>query len=374
MLNKDQIVEFLSGTSNLESLKKLKAWVGSDENNRKYFSAKKNLWVATGINKKRNSMALGHEFELLNLRMKDSTGNSEKPLKLEITGKPNKNFAYYFLRIAAALLLFYSLGISVYYLGSTQKIEYSEVTTQKGEKTKLVLADGTRIWLNAASTLRYPNKLDKGEINMYLNGEAFFDVTKKNNRKLNVNTSNIRIQVLGTSFNVKSYDEDDHIETTLVRGSILIDGKIENKVIEGPILLKPNQQATFTKGAKDFRVKRVSEKDETAGELLSDEKTNTERLKPSLTIFEKVEVNDFTAWKDHVLVFKSESLSDLSKKMERWYNVEININDATLKNSRYTGIFEKETIEQAMEALSLSLPFDYTIDKNEITIKAKKNS
>jgi ferric-dicitrate binding protein FerR (iron transport regulator) len=234
------------------------------------------------------------------------------------------------------------------------------------------------VWVNSGSTLKYPAGFDGKETDLFLDGEAFFEIVKNPKRKVNIKTSTLTIQVLGTRFNVKSYNDEDVVETTLVNGSISITGKVGNRVIEEPILLKPREQATLIKSKGSLSLGQISNHDkQPAREEITKHESEiagrTSPVQPRLNISESVDIERFVSWKDNRLVFKNEALESLTRRLERWYNVEISIEDEDLKYSRYTGTFEKETVEQAIEALSISLPFEYNIDKNQIKIIKKKS-
>ncbi|KOH42782.1 FecR family protein [Sunxiuqinia dokdonensis] len=344
------------------------AWVYESPQHKKLFYELKDIWDSSKIAQPKNQDRQQEEWaklwtEIEKLEKKTDTLDG-------FLWSRNLREIY---KIAAILVV--AFGASWFLLNQLQTDDYNTLEVPYGARTNITLTDGTKIWLNSGTTFKYPAKLDQKDVDVFLEGEAFFEVAHLKNRKFNVKTSTINIQVLGTSFNVKSYDDDDQIEATLVNGSIRIEGQLDHKTIREPILLKPNQQATFVKGKSDFQITRIAEKSPQEDSLNTQAPATIPlESKASLTIFEKVKVEDYTSWKDHVLVFKSEPLVDLVRQMERWYDVKIEITDKSLKYSRYTGTFENETIEQAIEALSLSLPFDYTIDKNEIEILTKKDS
>lgn len=343
------------------------AWVYESPQHKQLFYELKDIWDSSRIVQPKNIERQQEEWAKLWTEIE----------KLEKKTNTSKGFLWSrnlreVYKIAAILLV--AFGASWFLLNQFQKDTYNTLEVPYGARTNITLTDGTQVWLNSGTTFKYPANLNQKDVEVFLEGEAFFEVAHLKNRKFNVKTSTINIQVLGTSFNVKSYTDDDQIETTLVNGSIRIDGQLDNKTIKEPILLKPNQQATFIKGTTNFQITRIAEKQQEEDSLSVQEPIVASKSKTSLTIFEKVKVEDYTSWKDHVLVFKSERLENLTKQMERWYDVKIEIKDESLKSSRYTGTFENETIEQAIEALSLSMPFDYTIDKNQIKILTKKNS
>jgi ferric-dicitrate binding protein FerR (iron transport regulator) len=150
---------------------------------------------------------------------------------------------------------------------------------------------------------------------------------------------------------------------------------MENKMIAEPVILLPNQQATFIKDINEYKVntvnKLVSKQIEKPNEI---NKRNAKDVKsPEILYFEEIDSKLYTSWKDGKLIFQSEKFSELALRMERWYDMRIDITDQELKEIKFTGVLEKETIEQALNALSLSFPFHYEIDKNKVTISKAGN-
>jgi transmembrane sensor len=233
----------------------------------------------------------------------------------------------------------------------------NELSIPMGSKSKITLSDGTKVWLNSGSTLKYPSVFLANKREIYLEGEAYFDVTHDKERPFIVNTSEIHIKVLGTKFNVKSYPDENLIETTLVSGSIEIEAKQQGEKTKRLLRLEPNQKATFSR---------------TTNNLLLTEITEPEKIEPlpvgNIHVAREVNTEIVTSWKDNKLVFNRERFENIATRLERWYDVHIIIEDSTLKEYRYTGTFEKETLEQALYALKLASPFEYTIDKNNILI------
>jgi transmembrane sensor len=240
----------------------------------------------------------------------------------------------------------------------------SEITVSYGSKSKIILPDGSVVKLNSGSTLRYPSHFDRYSRNVYIEGEAFFDVKKDAQHPFFVKTKEITIKVLGTKFNVKSYADEKTIQTTLVTGSIEIySNKSEITEKTRLLLLQPNQQATFEKTTEEFSVTRQKENSDNVSPIPSKQ----------LKLRSEVDVNPIIAWKDNRLTFRDERFIDLSKKLERWYDVEIDIKNKDLANVQFSGVFVKETIEQALNSLKLTTPFTYQMKNNHIIITKNQN-
>jgi len=244
-------------------------------------------------------------------------------------------------------------------------VSYNEVSVSYGSKSKIVLPDGTTVNLNSGSKIKYPSHFENDR-SVYIEGEVFFDVKKDPKHPFYVHTSDITIKVLGTVFNVKSYPEEKIIETTLVSGSVQIfDNKEEKKsdkdLTQQIALLSPNQKAIFVKNNREMTtVSNETKEQKTTAEM--------EPISPQMLILNKVKTEVTTSWKDNKLVFDNEKFEKLIPKLERWYNIQIMNNFPEINSTRFTGKFDLETIEQALKALQITTPFNYTMEKNKLTI------
>lgn len=366
-MNKEFILKYLNGELSPADKEKLLLWIKKDESNAKLFSSIKNSWSLTRSKLAGNQIPdfdINQEFELFQQKVTAQNGKKSIALRKHTIG----------WAAAVLILLLYGIYITVNLSHEKQDITYNTISTRKGEKSKLILADGTTIWLNSETTLRYPTKVNTKKVKLFLQGEAYFDVTKNKKREFIVKTSTIDISVLGTQFNVKSYKDDKIVETTLEKGKIAITGKVGNKTLKKPLILKPNEQARLIINNKEIEVTNV--KENSLGEGTNEVKQNKNSAsqpknkdrKTEIQIDENIHSELFTSWKDGKLMFKSEAFEDLAVKMERWFDVKITIESEDLKTKKYTGVFEKETLEQALKALSLSLPFKYIINENHVRI------
>jgi ferric-dicitrate binding protein FerR (iron transport regulator) len=233
------------------------------------------------------------------------------------------------------------------------KIADTEVQTRPGTRSNLLLPDGTVVWLNAGSNLTYPPAFNGKTREVELSGEAFFDVAKNPEHPFIVHTASMNIRVLGTSFDVKAYEQDKTTETTLIKGSIEVTLKSRP---DTRIILQPNQ-------------KLVIPIEDSVATPVKSEKPTEKKLAitpPTIDIHTGVIIE--TAWTTNKLVFQDESFRDLAAQMERWYGITVVFDKKPLEDLRFTGSFEKETIQQALAALQLTADFTYTIHENQITI------
>jgi ferric-dicitrate binding protein FerR (iron transport regulator) len=271
------------------------------------------------------------------------------------------------LRIAAILIPSLILGgVASYYLfnraPASQPISYNEIRTPFGAQSEVVLPDGSKVWLNAGSTLRYMNVYNKDNRDIILTGEGYFKVAKNAALPFNVKTGDLNIRAVGTEFNVKSYDDEGIIETTLVEGKIMIS---QNKKLRKSIYLEPNQKAVYVKNNTKLTIEDLKAVRETKPEVL--------RLKKGIIyVAEKVDPVPIVSWKENRLILKGEELSNLLIKLERKYDVKFIFESESLKQFRFTGTLENETLTQVLDVIKLSAPIDYDLQGKTVIIAENK--
>lgn len=226
----------------------------------------------------------------------------------------------------------------------------SEVCTKNGSKSKLLLPDGTEVWLNAGSRITYGNDFNKRDRQVSLEGEAFFDVAANADAPFIIHTKLVDITVLGTAFNVRAYANEKVAETALIRGSVEI--KLHSSP-EKKIILKPEEKL-----------------------IVRNDSTTLAKPVPVMTLTQVHYLDrrrDSTAmetlWLKNKLVFDEEPLEQVALKLERWYGVKVIILDEQLKNTAYSGVFEDEALQEVLYALQLTGNFHYTIRKKEVIIR-----
>lgn len=232
----------------------------------------------------------------------------------------------------------------------TDKTAVAAIQTRDGSRSKAQLPDGTEVWLNGGSRLTYNpdmNNLDSREVT--LEGEAFFDVAKNAAKPFLIRTTKMGIRVLGTSFNVKAYTQDNTTEATLITGAVEV---TLNDGIERSVKLLPNQKIVLDHGdkqpAKPYNV---------AGYKVENIHSN-----PVDSMVTE------TAWCNNFLVFDNDNFEDIALKMERWYGIKVHLSDNKLKNFHFTGTFKNETFPEVLEALKVTTSFHCRITGNEVFI------
>jgi ferric-dicitrate binding protein FerR (iron transport regulator) len=253
-----------------------------------------------------------------------------------------KLFLKIFTRAAAILLLpvlVFGLYMSSKYNSAKNSQasvnqSYNEVFSSVDAITKISLPDGSVVWLNHSSKLKYPAMFQGDSRNVELTGEGFFEVAHNPKIPFIVKAGEIEVLARGTTFNILAYPDEDRIETSLKKGIVELQRLNSDRKIISLLKMKPNDLAIYQK---------------------SDKEINT------LTI----EDESPYSWIDGKLIFKKEPLGEVVKKLGRWFNVDIQIKDPELLELTYTATFVHETLPQVMELLAIVTPINYSISKRK---------
>jgi len=240
-----------------------------------------------------------------------STRPSRPPVSRQ--RKPARRPAIRKMKIAGALFIMTSIICILLYTQYNDS-RFVVVENRSGQKSDFKLPDGTRVWLNGSSKLIYRSSFNK-QREVTLEGEAFFDVVEDKTKPFVVNASKIVIKVLGTAFNVKSYQEEKTIETTLVRGKVMIEIAESKK---GPIVLAEKQQAVYSKESRQVQLSRIQ----------------TDRV---------------TSWTTGKLIFNNETFSDVKTKLERYYGVHILLSDERNLSCHYSATIDNVPLVKVLE-------------------------
>jgi transmembrane sensor len=244
-----------------------------------------------------------------------------------------------------------------------QPVRGGEVAARPGVRTRLLLPDGTQVWLNSNSKLKYAADFNTRFREVELEGEAYFDVVSDSRRPFIVHASAIDIKVLGTAFTVKSYPQDETVEATLLKGAIEISGRDNPNAPR--IILKPDEKLVLDKHL--LATTHPSLPVNTTGFRPVRPDISVNRIPANIPDSNKVE----TAWLYNRLVFNGDSFKELAEKMDRWYNVRITFKDEELNKYHFGGAFANESLPDALNALQLTAPFTYKIRGNEVELYKK---
>ena len=325
-MDKKIIVRYIEGNVSDLERKEMIAWIGQSSQNKEYFNLLYNLSALHAENPE-----LKPDYKSLRLRL------GSKRVWLD---RVQRIAAFLVIPLLLAVVL---LWISKEDNRSLQFTDNSlEMSTFAGVKGKVTLPDGSTVWLNSNSTLKYPRQFAKKVRNVFLTGEAYFEVVKNPQRPMVVSTkSGVKVTVHGTKFNLSSYDNDATVTAALLEGSISVTGLINGNLKSKPIEMKPNDIVVIRKEKKA---------------------ATFEKSKP---------IGNYKAWKEGTLIFDDASMLEVQKMLERWHGVEIEIADTSLNNYHFTAKFSSESVVQIMELLKKTSPITYQIKDNKVIIAKK---
>ncbi|CAM3534358.1 FecR family protein [Flavobacterium chungbukense] len=357
------IYKYLSNEASEQEVEQLFEWINASEENKKQFIILKKTWALTAL-----TGTISREVPVVTLKPKNNTRKYFKYAAILVVCIGLARLAFYFnertttskeivLELGDGRLEYFSekklnalvndkgelvarkFPNQIIYFGKVLDTEvlYHTLTVPYGKTFKLKLSDGTLVNLNSGTTLRYPEQFGiNGKRNVYLTGEAFFDVAKDKQHPFIVHSDEVDIEVLGTKFNVNAYPEEKTVSSVLVEGSIQMSEK-DNPL--NAVLLKPNQMAVWQNDSKKIVTKTVD---------------------PAF----------YEAWTLGEITFKNTPFSSIAKIIERTYDVEIINENAVLAKQNFTGSIKisESSVENILELLKRDTPFNYSIKQNTITI------
>jgi len=201
-----------------------------------------------------------------------------------------------------------------------------------GKQSKIILSDGTIVWLNSGSYLLYPQVFSGKKREVFLKGEAYFDVARIESQPFIVQTSDIKVEVLGTAFNVMAYNEDTNIEAVVIEGSVKVSDSGTHLLGKKSTILLPGQMASYSKNSKDINTSYVN-------------------------------MEQFVSWKDGYFFCKEISLEKLTQKLSRYYNTRVTIENQVLKNMTFSGKLEnRKSLEETLKIICVSTRLNYQKD------------
>jgi len=265
--------------------------------------------------------------------------------------------------IAACIAGLVYWGVVQTHKGDDKKEETMNVIyTRRKSHSNLQFPDGTTVVLNENSRISYNADFGKTRREITLEGEAYFNVAGNAGIPLIIHARDVDIKVLGTVLNVKAYPSDKNVETSLIRGKVEV---CLRKDAQRRILLKPNEKVTLGEERDTVTSDPLPGDNPAPAVVKRTETPQALKVEKSSRLIPEI------AWIYRKLVFNQEPFASVAEKIERWYDVKIYFEDDELKKEVFSGSFEKESLEQALNALQYSYPFDFTIKKKEVFIRRK---
>lgn len=322
------IVRLFSGEASPEDKKKIDSWLEKSHENKTLFNDLKEVWLSAK-NKSNNE-----EYNV-----DDAIQNFLDKIKKEKEKEYKMHRFSSILRYAAVFLLFLAIPATWWWSQKTPSDaeNFTTILSAYGDRSTIYLPDSSKVCLNSGSKITFNNSFDNGTRSLFLEGEAYFSVKKDAEIPFIVNTSDMNVEVLGTEFNLKAYPDEETVSVTLVSGSLEVSNSKETTMVT------PRQKLLYKK---------------------TDHSLITENL---------ADLAPETEWKNGRLVFRNESLEELERKLERWFDVEIEFADETVRTRRFSGTLERESILEVIAYFGNSQYVDYQLDGNVITFLSEKS-
>jgi len=332
---------YFAGELNESEEKKLLEWLEADPANKEKLSQMADWWTTAHVP----------------LYASDLKTDFEKHFSHIITEQAHINMPFFNWRtwrnIAASVIILIAVGSLSYYAGRldtlveehtndiTLSSAFSEITTPLGSTSKVILPDGTQVWINAGSTLKYDQDFDKSVRQVSLIGEAYFEVVPDSLRPFIVRSDNLDIEVLGTSFNVMAYENEPEIDVSLITGSINVN--INNSESSSPesMILSPDTKLIYNKETKATDVTGING-------------------------------NDAMAWINGRVKFVDLSFEKIARNLERKFNVSISVQNNQLKKDIFSGSFSSYyTLDQILDEIDMENKYRREKINGQIIIRDK---
>lgn len=332
-MTKEIFIKYLQGNCTETEFEQLILWIREDSLNASDSGMVKDVWdefepEAGPVERIKYTRVLDKIHHQINI--------NQNSTQFVIQKAPTKNRILSILTRVAAILLLPVLSL-LFYTNLSDRDRYAdnsndlEVEAPACSRMHFELGDGTKVWLNQGSKLKYPHRFAGENRKVFLTGEAFFEVAHNAKVPFIVGTSRLEVKATGTAFNVSAYPGNDNIETTLVEGKVILYESENNHEIKA---LSPGECLKFDAQKNVYTL----------------ESENTAK---------------YIAWKDGLLVFKNERVEDVAKKLARWYNVEVEIANEKVKEFTFTATFMDETLPQVLELMTLATPVRYQLTLRE---------
>lgn len=325
-MQKEECIEiferYIQNKANQEEVRRLSIWIKKNQ--------EISLWLEQQI--MASPSTIDSEVRMRILRNIETAIGSEKKAddhkQNKIRFQLNK-----WMRMAAMIILPLLTAGGVYFYMSRNESSSAPlvIAVERGQKANITLPDGSKVWLNSQSKLTYSANFNLRKRELQLDGEAYFEVAHNPNKPFIVQSNDITVEALGTAFGMKAYNEDKQISSILMRG------KVRVTTPAGGVILMPNDRIMY-------------------------DKTTRKQIKNTVT-----NATDFTGWIHNELRFENESLGDIAKTIQRIYNVNIVFSTVKLKNQRYTGSINNNSLESVLNIISLTSPVLFQINNQQVT-------
>jgi len=342
-MNWQLLQKYLSGECSSGDRKKVEAWLEADEQNQEFMRSLKKIWEV----EPRDELLVDAESAWVTFQHKLSekeNKSSESFLKQLHPNYPNRSLGWSkvaTMAAAAAVLIAFLFYVYIPQFdtnpeAANHRPKMERISTQRGQRTVFRLSDGSKVYLNASSSIKIPTEFGDSTRDVYLKGEAFFEVTHNPGKPFLVHTSNAYTKVLGTKFDVKAYPGDDPVRVVVKEGRVALGSTANPDTTHNKITR--NHMGTLSR----------------QGEMQISE----------------VKIEKYLSWRDGRLVFKSTPLREVIPQLERWYDINIEVADSALYSQRMTASFKDEPMSEVLKIIALSIDASYEREDRTVIFRS----
>lgn len=334
MENWKLIQKYISGNAEPEERREIRNWMDQDPKNKKLIRQLEQIWELTPEEEFAiDAQAAWEKFRAEKIK------KSQRIKTADIISNKYSDNLTYFLRTAAIVLVAVLTGFFVQYTltdnsSNTEDTSHfnvmQDLVTGRGEKAQVTFTDGTKVILNAASTLRFPKKFDNTNREVYLDGEAYFEVTHDPEKPFIVHVQNTKVRVLGTAFNIRGWEEDSNVDVAVRSGRVIV-STTKSSQSRSEVVLSKDQ---FTRVLKKRGIEPVK----------------------------KINIENYLLWTHGGLHFDNVPFMQVLKHLERKFDVQINVADSKVLNVPFTGTFKSGELDEILNVVAASMKMEYSRD------------
>lgn len=347
-INNKMLARYLAGGCSPKEQQDVEAWADSDPENAKKLAKFKQIWKMSGQNQSalEEYVDVDAEWEQLQARLQRE-GEFEIPSKSKSLKEKYRTASIHsmtqkFMRVAAIFVIAGLMGVLAYqnwYQAEPEPQEPAlrEVSTANAQRVNMTLGDGTTVKLNAGSVMKFPNQFESDVREIFLKGEAYFDVTSNPDRPFVIHSRGSVIRVLGTSFTVRSYEEDHQVRVVVEEGRVSFSPQMENA--QDAAMLTANELGRYT--------------------------LDTNRI-------ETAQVDDmqlYLSWREGYLKFREEPMSNVAESLERRYGVQVRFKGEAISQKTLTAFLKSRSIRSVLDVIAMSLDVEYQLEDNIVTFQ-----
>lgn len=344
------LARYLAGECTEQERKKINAWIKADPGNRKRLKQFGRIWDISIKNRgiSEDLFDTDKQWEQLQDRLRKNERSTHQSAKEnDETGSASKfrsksihSMTQKFARIAAIILVAGLMGVLVYQNWEQPKPEVKEpvlreISTANAQRVNLTLGDGTSVMLNSGSTVKFPDQFEADIREVFLEGEAYFDVVSNPERPFLIHSRGSVIEVLGTSFSVRSYAEDDQVRVVVEEGRVAF--SIGESDLQNNTIIEANEMGRYQLGSNDIKTSHIED------------------------------MQLYMSWRDGYLKFREARMAEVAKELERRYGLEVVFEDAAIRDMVLTAFLKSRSIRNVLDVVTMSLDIEYELEDDRVT-------